>query len=385
MAAAGTITEASIMALVGSLFAMAGRFVGRLLNTTLGWATLLLFGKVEGRNQTLLLLVALGSLVWVATALGVVLPDVGAVLLAFVPVPDFVDEDWVRLAMLAAAIVLPLAIGATALFVAEADRRPSGFGLLLNVLRGYPFTLVLALTIVVLGAAALVRKIHSLARRWEDAHVAVIVKPGRYDEVVGSLGDVLLGAGFEVRPEAAPAVLSLPPRLLDRVAGHALGELVPDRLVVLRSTDLETLVYPSDVAIAGPRAAVARARAAIAARLTSTPAYLTTSAEAQEIEDELRRVAVGSGTGPAAALREIDVRLARLAVPFDEWETLYRKRLQVERDLLTDALETRPIPDAPEPGTGAGLLVGLAGLGLVAADIALGVADGLARRSARCR
>jgi hypothetical protein len=373
------------MALVGSLFAMAGRFAGRLLNTTLGWATILLFGKVDGRRQTLLLLVALGSLAWVATVLGVIVPDVGAVLLAFVPIPDFVDEGLVRLAMLGAAIVLPLAIGAAALSLTEAGRRPSGAGLVAGLLRGYPFTLVLALTIVVLAFAALVRKVRSLARRWKDAHVAVIVKPGRYDDVVESLADVLRAADFDVREEPAPAILSLPPRLLDRVAGSALGSLVPDRLVVLRAADLETLVYPSDVAIAGPEESVARARSAIAARLTSAPAYLTTSGEAQEIEDALRRLSrAGEATHVAAALRALDGRLARLTVPFDEWETLYRKRLQVERDLLSDAAEARRTRPSEAPtGNGAGLALGIAGLTIAAADVVLAVADGLDRRSGR--
>ena len=55
------------MAIIGSVFAMFGRFAGRLLNAVLGWATLLLFGKVSGSKQTVLLLVALGSLLWVVT------------------------------------------------------------------------------------------------------------------------------------------------------------------------------------------------------------------------------------------------------------------------------------------------------------------------------
>lgn len=373
------------MALIGSLFAMLGRFAGRLLNTTLGWATILLFGKVEGRKQTLLLLVALGSLAWVATVVGVVLPDVGAVLLAFVPIPDFVDETLVRLAMLGAALVLPLVIGATALFIAESADRPSGVGLMAGLLRGYPFAAGLALTIAVLAGAALVRKIQSLARRWDDAHVALIVKPRGYDAVVSSLADVLRAAGFEVRREAAPAILSLPPRVLDRIAGRALGGLVPDRLEVLRAPDLEVLVYPSDVAIAGPRDAVARARAAIASRLTSAPAYLTTAREAQEIEDALRRLAEDGGPAPAGgALRSIDERLARLAVPFDEWETLYRKRLQVERDALAGSVEDSGTGVDAEPHKGGiALVAGVAGLALVVADVVLGLAEQLDRRSGR--
>ena len=52
------------MAIVGSVFAMLGRFAGRLLNSALGWATILLFGKVEGRRQSFLLVMALGSLAY---------------------------------------------------------------------------------------------------------------------------------------------------------------------------------------------------------------------------------------------------------------------------------------------------------------------------------
>ncbi len=150
------------MAIIGSLFAALGRFAGKLLNAVLGWATLLLFGKASGSKQTILLLVALGSLVWVVTLLGIVIPDVGTFLLAFVPVPDFIDETWVRLAMVALALVIPLVIGAAAIFLTEAERRPTGSRLLVGLLRGYPFTLVLALTIVVLAGVALARKLRSL-------------------------------------------------------------------------------------------------------------------------------------------------------------------------------------------------------------------------------
>ncbi|MDQ3346260.1 MAG: hypothetical protein M3473_08225, partial [Chloroflexota bacterium] len=35
-----------------------------------------------------------------------------------------------------------------------------------------------------------------------------------------------------------------------------------------------------------------------------------------------------------ATLATIDERLKQLTVPYEEWEVLYRQRLQVERDLL---------------------------------------------------
>ena len=39
--------------------------------------------------------------------LGIVFPSFATFLLAFVPLPDWVDRTWVRLAMLAAAAIVP--------------------------------------------------------------------------------------------------------------------------------------------------------------------------------------------------------------------------------------------------------------------------------------
>ena len=79
---------------------MLGRFAGQILNTTLGWATLLLFGKVPQQKQIVLLLMVFGSLIWVALLAGIAFPNVGTLLIAAVPRPDFIPEDWVRIGML---------------------------------------------------------------------------------------------------------------------------------------------------------------------------------------------------------------------------------------------------------------------------------------------
>src|SRR5512132_3838805 len=172
------------MAILAGLVGLLGRFAGQLLNTTLGWATLLLFGKVPQQRQGLLLVIVFGSLVWVALVVGVIVPDIGSLLVAAVPLPDFVDEAWVRLAMLAGALVMPLLIGLAAVFVTGQTKWRSPVALVSAVLRGYPFAFVLTLILVLLALVGTVRKVRSLSKRWEDAHVPVIVKPGGYDAVL---------------------------------------------------------------------------------------------------------------------------------------------------------------------------------------------------------
>ncbi|HYI21594.1 MAG TPA: hypothetical protein VEX62_03060 [Candidatus Limnocylindrales bacterium] len=381
------------MALVTGLIAVVGRFASQILNLTLGWATLLLFGKVPQHKQLVLLLIVFGSLAWVALLVGIVIPDVGTFLIALVPAPDFIEENWIRLAMVLGAVIVPLGIGAAAVFVTAAENRPQGpIATAKAILRGYPFALVLSVILAVLVVVATFRKLRSIARRWEDAHVPMIVKPGRYDELFGSLHAALSDAGLELAARDAGVLISGPPKLLDLVAGRALGDLVPDTLRLLAGPALEILVYPSDLAISGKRIEVARARAVITSKLADAPAYLTTTAESQRFEDELERLGVGAAERrPEQVLRHVhalDERLARLAVPYEEWETLYRLRLQLERDALVALTGTgsRPGPmkatqmavEKSEPrqaGSRLQLAGGLAGLALIAADLVVLLSD----------
>jgi len=376
------------MAIFAGILSILGRFAGQLLNTTLGWATLLLFGKVPQKKQIVLLIMVFGSLVWVALVVGVLVPSVGTFIVAAVPAPDFIEESWIRLGMHVGAVLVPLFIGIAAVFVTAPSSRPSGVKLILSVLRGYPFALVLALILVLLAVVATVRKVRSLMKRWEDAHVPIIVQPGKYEEVLALLKERLTKADLPLMARDAGVLISGPPKLLDVIAGRALGDLVPDRLQLLVGQNLEILVYPSDLAISGTRKLVALARALMVSQLTEAPAYLTTSAEAQTFEDELEKLGPGAWKErPAEMLRHVrslDHRLATLAVPFEEWETLYRMRVQLERDALV-ALTSDGSPDAadfdddiePEPRTASrlDLAIGLAGAALIAVDLAVLVSN----------
>ncbi len=343
------------MAILASLFAMLGRFAGRVVNALLGWATVLLFGRVDAKRQAILGFIAIGSLAWVAAIVGVIVPDVGTFLLAAVPRPDFVEEQWVRWGMIGVVVLLPLVVGAVGVWFMRPEARPKGAGLVVAVLRGYPFTALLTLTIVVLAFVALTRRLRALSKRWVDAHLPVIVQPDGYDTVVAVLHRELAAAGLTTTIRPAPQLVSLPPRLLDRVAGQALGSLVPDRLALLAGDDLEILVYPSDLAISGEVGTVATARAAAATGLIGAPAWLTVSADAQAIEDDIIRASQlpADETGPRLA--RVDRRLATSVIAVDDWETLVRMRLQLEVErrggtaAVTPAPVTRPLRGSSPP------------------------------------
>ena len=211
--------------------------------------------------------------------------------------------------------------------------------------------------LVFLAGLAVYRKAWSLARRWTDAHVPLVVEPGHYEDVARDLDDALSGAGLDVTPRPAPSVMSRPAQWLARVAGRESAALVPDHMVQLHGPDLDVLVYPMDLLISGTSGNVMRARAAMASRLTTSAAHLTVSAEAQGLEDRLTRLARGASPEVAPAyddatadeLAAIDHLLATVEVPYDEWEVVYRQRLQVERDLRARAMARQPTIPVVEP------------------------------------
>jgi hypothetical protein len=380
------------MAILAAVFGVLGRLVGKLLTAALGWASTLLFGRVPQDKQIVLVLITFGSIAWVAMLAGVLFPDVGTFLLAAIPVPSFVDKNWVRLAMLVGAIVTPLLIGAATIFIQTKDGRPQGVEAIKSALRGYPLAFILAFVLVFLAVIGIVRKARAAAKRWSDAHVAVVVRPGGYDRMVADLEMALDDAGLDVDHGDAPSILALPGRLLGAIAGRGVKALVPDKLVQLTGRGLEIQLYPSDIAIAGQELLVTRARAAVASRLASTAAFLTTSAEAEAIEARLEKLArsrVG-GERAAAELGSIDHELATVKVPYEEWETLYRIRLQVERDLLAGHAPGEAFPGGAagtplarppgaEPASTLQTALATMSIGLVALDVVLAIRERFSR------
>jgi hypothetical protein len=141
------------MAFLAALVAFGSRFASKVLTTTLGWASTLLFGRVPGSRQILLLAITFGSVIWIVMLIGVIVPDVGAFLLLLIPSQSFVPESTIRLLMLVGVVVVPGAVGAMTLLL-QADAKRTGRSIVEAIARGYPLTLLLAVLLVFLACLA---------------------------------------------------------------------------------------------------------------------------------------------------------------------------------------------------------------------------------------
>ena len=277
------------MTILFSAVSFIGRFAGALLTTALGWASSLLFGRVPRSHQIFLVLMLSGSVLWVFLIVAALLPQIPGFLVDTTPHPSF-DRSWLYPAIIGGILLVPFGVGVAGYLVPADGDRPTGPAALGEALRGYLLAPVLAALLVFLAAVGITRKVRSVRRGWSDTHIPIVVKPDGYDRLVQDLQEVFSEAGLPVEARDAPAVLSIPAWLLTRIAGPNVRKLRPDRLIELRNLSLRIGVYPSDLAISGPTHERTKARAAVLSGLTTSAAYLTTSAEAQAIEDRLERL-----------------------------------------------------------------------------------------------
>ena len=315
------------MFLITGTITLFTRLIGGVASSTLGWATMLLFGRVPQSKQRLLDGMALGAVTWLLCLVALASPAFAHLIVTSVP-QGFVSLTWFGFALLLGAVALPAAVGAATLLLSDEKRPLQALGYLL---RGYPLTVVLLGVILFLGGWAIVRAVRSAQRGWQSLHIPMMVKPDRYGTVVDDVGAVLADAHLGLERTTAPPWFVVPPKLLALVGGLSAAGLVPDELVAFTSDDLRVLVYPSDVALIGKTEHVARARSAIVGRLAFTDAYLTATKESEQVEDELRRLAAANAT-TAQDFAAVDHELESLDVAFDDWLTLYRLRLQVEHE-----------------------------------------------------
>ncbi|MEO5703973.1 MAG: hypothetical protein ABIZ52_00440 [Candidatus Limnocylindrales bacterium] len=358
------------MAILAPLFALVGRFVGKILTTTLGWASVLLFGRVPQDRQIWLAALTFGSLIWVAAVTGVLVPDVGAVLLTAFPRPSWIPEDVVRLAMLGVALVLPAVLGGVSLLLFDPEDRPAGLALLQQVARGYLLVPALAVTLVVLAVAGTVRKLNAAFHRREDAHIPIVVRPGHYDALVGTLEETLRGGELVDSRRAGSSVLTVPARMLAKIAGRGIGRLVPDRLVELHGPQVALSIYPADIALTGSKEAVAKARALVVRDIPSRDAWFTTSKEAQQVEDRMAALEAADPATREAELPALDRRLLDLTVDQDTFEVLYRRRLQLA---VAPALDVRTTEEPAPPADDRPRRISLgSAIGLALAALTLG-------------
>ncbi len=126
-----------------------------------------------------------------------------------------------RLALLVVALALPILIGVAGLFLMDPEIGGGVGGRVTQVLRGYPYAAVLAVVLLILLVVAPLRKLRTIMKRWEDAHIPIVVQPKGSTGSPPTSRPPSSGAGVPTSRAKAPVILELPSKLLGSVGGAA--------------------------------------------------------------------------------------------------------------------------------------------------------------------
>jgi hypothetical protein len=359
---------------VGILQAIIG-FVRRssvkVVQAIFGWAVQALFGTPKESERTLLSGVVAASAAWPFLLIGVAFPKAAALVLAFVPLSKTVPSEAVRLVWIGLAALVPVIVGIVLARRGDIGSKTDSFWTRAG--RGFPVTAAIGTAFFVAFVTSPIRRLATLARRWEEEHVALILEKRDYFSVAEELRRALAAAGLPLETGKPPWLLTAPSRVVQALGGTALKRRMPRNLQFFESPDLELIVQPNGVTLRGERRAAARAHGIISEVATLTPGLQTTDPAAQGLERELKDIWRVWTADPAhhedsgvllARLDDVARELDETFMAYEQWQVLYREILQLQRtisgrrQLLEKSEETM---DAPPP---TGRLVSVPGAGL---------------------
>jgi hypothetical protein len=335
---------------------LAGQALSRSASFALGWATALYFGQVPGRQGRLLSVMSLLAAGWVIVAVGFAVPLLAGAALAGAGIVErnFEVQSLVAGALVAAVVAVPPVIAALSVWAELPEERSIGAWMRL-LPHCYPATGSLGLAVLEM----VVFTPFLLFERWRRHRVVLQLPLVFHDRAsAGDLPEALSAAlatagidRLEITEARGPR--SWPLRTVAYASRHLLGAVVRGDPIQARAGRLEILAYATNVAIVGPKVDAYLARAVLQRGLAFRGVYLTWGEDSQRLEERLmelhRRAGKLSWERLTAELDVLQRRIDETSLTSEEWNVLYRLRLQLEVH-AREAIASDPAPAlSPDP------------------------------------
>ena len=305
----------------------------------LGWATAIYFGQVPGRQGRVLSVISLVAAGWLILAVGFAIPIFGGAALEAIGVleENFDVEPLTYLGLVAGIVLTPPLIAATTVYAQFHDERNASTWLRM-VPMSYPATAMLGLSVLQMVAITPILLFQRWRQKRKLLQVPLVMRDqADDDDLVKAVRGALAAIGLDdVQVAEATGPKSWPLRTIGFASKHLLGAVIRGEPMRLRTNDIEILAYATNVSIQGPKEEAYRVRAAVERELAFRNAYLTWNEEAQHFEDDLMRIhrsADGDVAALHAELDEVQARIDVASLNLEEWNVLYRLRLQLEQNV----------------------------------------------------
>ena len=326
------------MGILQALFSFIRRSSMKVVQAIFGWAVQALFGTPKESERTLLAGVVAVSAAWPYLLIGVAFPKAAALVIAFVPLSDRVPDGLVRAIWIALALLVPVLVGIV--LARRGDVAGPGESFWMRAARGFPVTIAIGLGFFVAFVTSPVRRLTTLARRWEEEHLPLILETKDYHSTAEQLRAVLFAAGLQVRSAKPPWLLTAPSRVIRALGGTTLRKRMPPNLQFYRSPELEVVIQPNGVTVRGEKPVAARAHGILSEEATLTPGLQTTDPAAQGLEKELKDIWRVWTADPShheksgvllSRVEDVAGELDKTFLEYDQWQVLYREILQMHR------------------------------------------------------
>jgi hypothetical protein len=305
----------------------------------LGWATAIYFGQVPGKQGRILSVISLVAAGWVIVVVGFAIPIFGgAILESLGVIEENFDVEAIHYVGLVTAIVLaPPFVAATTVFADFHEERNIRAWLRL-VPVSYPATAMLGASVLQMVAFTPILLFQRWRQKRKLVQVPLVMRDGSDDDdLLNAVKAALSAVGIhDAIVTEATGPKSWPLRTVGFASRHLLGAVVRGEPMRLRADGLEILAFATNVSIQGPSEAAYRVRAAMERELAFSNSYLTWNETSQAFEDELSRLheaADGDVDALRADLDEVQARIDVASLNTEEWNVLYRLRLQLEQNV----------------------------------------------------
>jgi hypothetical protein len=332
------------MALLQALISFISKSAGKILNAVFGWAVVALFGQTAPKQHMLLTVLVAMAALWPLLLVGIVIPKIATMVLAFVPVSDEFPTWVVRIVWIVLSLAVPVTVGLVIAAKAPPGTPPESA--LTRVLRGIPVTMGIAGAFLLMFITVPALRIASALRGRKDEHVPLITSGDEYVRAADEIDRILERHELDAIRTDPSWWLAAPSTLLQKLGGKSLRGYFPSKLAYWKGTDLEIALYPSDILIRGKNKQTAWTHGLLDETFAEGPGLMTHDAAAQEIEKEIHRIWAVYRERPrdhvnskalAARLDDVAADIGRLKVEYEQWQIVYRKAVQLGRALRGQA------------------------------------------------
>ncbi len=344
------------MGILQALISLVSKSASSALNAIFGWAVLALFGQTSPKEKTLLSALVGSAGAWPLLLVGIAFPKIALFAVSFVPLAKSVPTFWLRLSWIGLSLVVPIVVGIVVAKRSPPQNLPESKWK--KLLRGFPITLALAASFLLMLVIAPIQKIASLLHGKEIVHLPAVLRNKLLaPEVMGALAGSLGSHGIRLQPATPPWTMTAPSKILLKIGGQAFAHMVTGQVEYRKNDRLEVVVLPNEAVLMGKPDEVARARSLAMEVYAPREVSETFSPDAQLLEKQIKRVWSVYLEKPhqhrgspalVGRVNEIAAELAETHLPPEEWQVVYRLLLQLDRALRgSRPMLTKP-PHPPE-------------------------------------